>query len=141
MRSAVSGPLYGASRILAQVSRSSVATSQTGLELYEVTVPATEDWQATRAEVYCTVAGSAAATVDIKDDGTSVLPSVITLTANAPAQKAVTADASEDIVDGGKNIAAGSAVTFLITTGATTGASEVTIALHGYARYVGAETP
>lgn len=132
----MSGPVYGAKQTLFSVYRHAVITAQSALEVFEIAVPTTEDWLVSRVAVYCVAAGSAAAGVDVQDDGASILTGVITATAGAPAYGVPTATGGEDE---GKIVAAGSAVTVKVTTGTTTAAGELTVIVEGYRRYVGAE--
>ena len=92
-------------------------------------VPSDEDWLVTNASVYCTTE-AAAATCDLKDDGTSILASAIALSAAAPAAASVTASAGEDE---GALIAGGSAITVHLTTGGT-GPTNVQVSVFGYIR-------
>lgn len=129
-KTSFSGPVFGGEQILGQGFTESLAASASATEFYEVLVPADEDWYATRAQAYCTLAGNAGV-ADIKDDGTSVLPSTIALTAAAAVNKDVTADPGEY---SGKRIAAASVVTFHGTNGTTTAATHMIVTLYGYKR-------
>lgn len=129
-RTSFDGPVYGALGILAQMYVDTVAVSQTDLENFEVTVPADEDWYVTRIYAYTTLAGTAAATVDVEDDTVSLMSANITLVTNASTQGTLSPAAPR--------IAASSAVTFDVTTGATTAPLDITVTVEGYRRYIGA---
>ena len=127
-----SGPVYGALGILATAHTTSIATSASAAEFYEVTVPASEDWYVTSAQAYCTNQGNAA-TVDVQDDGASIFGAAMTLVTNGPSTGGtITNDQTEE----GKKIAASSAVTFKGTNGITTAAANVTVVLYGWRRRV-----
>lgn len=131
-RVSLDGPVFGAHQVLAQWVRGTApALSQTDLEWYEVAVPADEDWYVTRVRAYAVVAGTAAATVDVEDDGTSILTGNITLVAAGDAAGTLTTPA-------GTRIAASSVVTFDVTTGATTAPSDFGVRVEGWKRFVGA---
>jgi hypothetical protein len=134
-RTSFSGPAYGAQQLLFVVHKDTVATSQTDLEIFEIDVPATEDWYVTHVRTYCDAAGAVAATLDIEDDTVSILAAAITLVADDSVSTSVTADSGE----AGKRIAASSNVTVDATTGSTTAPDDITVHVYGYVRYVGPE--
>lgn len=134
-RTEYKGPVYGAITVLSSVSKDTVAISQTDLEVFQMDVPADEDWFVTRVSAYCDDAGTVAATVDVEDDGVSILSSVITLVSDDAVERAITADPGEDE---GKKVAAGSVLTVDVTSGATTGPSDITVTIEGYRRKIGA---
>ena len=134
-RTNFSGPTYGGEQILAQAQATSTsqAADASAVEFYETTVPTTEDWYVTRAKAYCTLVGNGS-TMDVQDDGTTVLATAVTLVAAGPSTGGtVTADQGEV----GKRVAAGSALTFKQTNGATTAATNGVLTVYGYKRYVG----
>src|SRR5688572_31960564 len=116
-KTSFSGPAYGAQGLLVSVHKDTVATGVTDGEIFELDVPADEDWYITHVRTYCDVAGTVAATLDIEDDGTSILAAAITLVADDSVSTAVAADAGEF---SGKRVAAGSVLTIDATTGSTT---------------------
>ena len=134
-RTSFSGPVYGGVGLLHVVAKDSVATAQTDLEINEVRLPDDEDWFVTRVQAYCDDAGSAAAALDVEDDGDSILSGALTLTSDSSVVSVPTTDPGEDA---GKRVAAGSLLTVDITTGNTSGPADVQITIVGYRRYVGA---
>ncbi len=125
-----SGPVYGAKAVLFAASVASLATAQSAVEMFEIDVPATEDWLFCEATLYCTAAGSAAAAVSIKDDGTTV-GSAMTAIVNDSVGQTFTPSSGEDE---GLVVAASSNVTVVVATGTTTGPSNVMVAVYGYRR-------
>lgn len=127
----MSGPMFGASGVQFVVSLSTVATAQSAAEVYEITVPTTQDWIILNAEAYCTTAGSAAATFNVTDDGTDIFSAAGTLVAATPVRLTAPTTDGEDI---GTRVAAGSALKVVMTTGNTSGPSNVQIQIIGSRR-------
>jgi Neuraminidase (sialidase) len=125
------GPVWGAVQPLIHAYIDAVVTSQTNSEIYEYTVEANNDFYAMSAQAYATGAGSVAATVDIKAAGVSILTAPITLVTNAPVTTNIAIDSGET---NGKKIPAGTSITVLANTGATTAPADVTVVLVGYRR-------
>lgn len=132
-RTNFSGPVYGGKAVLASFSRSTVATDQTDLEIFEVNVPADEDWYITGVRAYCDGAGSAAATLDVEDDGASMLDAAITLVSDDEVVTDLDADSGEDA---GHKVEASSVITVDATTGTTTAPTEITVQIEGFRRYI-----
>lgn len=126
-----SGPVYGAVQQLIVAHIDTVATSLTSAEIYEYTVETPNDWYAMSVQGYAAGAGTAATTIDVKDDGTSILSAPITLSTGGVTSATVTADSGEVA---GKRIVAGSAMTIIAATGATTAPTDITVVLVGYRR-------
>ena len=125
-----SGPVYGAKSLLVHCSKESVAASVTDLEIFQIDVPADEDWFLTRVHAYCDVQGNAG-TVDVEDDGTSVLSANITLVSDDSVEGDVAADGGEDE---GKKVAASSVLTIDATNGITTAIEDLQVSVYGYIR-------
>lgn len=129
-RTRFDGPLYGARGILLQVYKDSVDTGQTDLEIFEIAVPADEDWYVDRVHVYCDARGSAADNIDVEDAGTTILSGNVTLVADA--------DTAGTLSSNPYRIAASNAVTVDATTGNTSGAADITVTVEGWRRYIAA---
>ena len=125
------GPVYGAVQQLIVAHIDTVVTSQTNAEIYEYTVETQADWYGMQVQGYAAGAGTVATTIDVKDDGTSILSAPITLSTGGVTSQTITADSGEDA---GKKIAAGSAITIIAATGATTAPTDITVVLVGYRR-------
>ena len=129
-RTSFSGPVYGAKGLLFS-SYSPTAQMNTTAELCEFLVPATEDWYITDLHAYCTATGNEGS-IDLESpDGTSLLASNLSLSANAGVQRTLVADAGEDE---GKRVAAGARIYVESTVGASTSATGVMINVLGYIR-------
>jgi len=132
MRTSFAGPAYGAKSELISGSLTSSATSQTNLNMDVVTVPSNEDWYVTQVQARAGTAGSDAGTVDVLDDGTTILSAVLTLSTTGTSRN-VTASSGEDE---GVKVASGSVVRVTLNTGTTTGAGNVTWHVYGYIRNI-----
>ena len=133
-RTEFSGPVYGAVGVLAVAHIDSVAADSTDLEVFQIDVPATEDWFITRVAAYCGNQGNGG-TVDVEDDGASVLTANITLATADSVESTPTTTSPEDE---GRKVAAGSTLTVDATDGATTAISDLTVTVEGYKRKIGA---
>jgi len=98
------------------VPKSSVAISQTDVEIFEYTAP--QGLILAEVQVYCT-ATAATASVDVKEAGTTVLSAVATPVANTVVKPTI-ADAA---------IASGAAVTVHVTTNVTGTITDLTVTL------------
>lgn len=105
-----------AARMIVQAHKTSVGASQADVEIFEFTAPVA--LTLVGVQVYCT-ATAAAASVNVKEAGVSVLSSAVTPTANAVANGTIS-DSS---------IASGAAVTVRVTTDATGSISDLTVTL------------
>lgn len=131
-RTAFSGPAYGAKCLLAIAHKESIAASVTNLEIFQVDIPAGEDWLITNVSAYCDVQGNGG-TCRVLDDGVSIA-GTITLVSDDAVEAVITKDAAEDE---GKAVAAGSVLTVDATNGATTVIEDITVSIWGFIRKVG----
>lgn len=129
--SRVSGPLYGASGVLFTRSLASTTTAQSAAEIYEITVPTTQDWIVELAEAYCTTAGSDAATFNLTDDGTDVFTVAGTLVSATAVRLTAPVTSGQDV---GTVVAAGSTLKIVLTTGDTSAPTNVDIQIIGTRR-------
>lgn len=132
MRSSVKGPLRGAYGLLASGALTAMGTSLANTNIAVLTVPSTEDWYPTAVQAYAGTAGSAAGTVDVLDDGVSILSAVLTL-ATTGTSRTVAASSGEDE---GVKVATGSIVRLAVTSSATTAPGNIVVQVYGYARSV-----
>lgn len=123
--SGTSGPSRGSYAFLTCYV-DTVVSGQTASEIYEWVVPTGMDIMVTNVQYYVITAGAAAATVDVKDDGTTILTGRITGVAAAGTAGTLTT------TNPGVLVAGGSLLTADVTTGSTTAPSDITVTIMFY---------
>ena len=140
-KTAFSGPVFGAKSLLATVRLDVSSGGGNGVSttIGAAIVPAGEDWYVTDFFAGRESTGSTSYGLSVDDDGTNV--SSVTFTSSLAGQRqlvAITADAGEF---SGKQIAAGSTITFRCVQSSVIGASSgVQVSLYGYPRYIAGST-
>ena len=123
--SGTSGPARGAYAFLTCYV-DTVVSGQTASEFFEYLLPAGMDIIVTDVQAYAITAGSAVVTIDVKDDGVSILTGRITTVAAAATAGTLTT------TNPGVLIAGGSRITADATTGSTTAPSDITASIMFY---------
>lgn len=121
------GPVYGAYGLLAVVSKENIAASATDLEILQVDIPADEQWGVMKVAAYCDVQGNGG-TVNVEDDGASILAAAITLASDDAVEGSVTLTGGEQarIVEG--------VLTVDASNGITTAIEDLTVEIWGFIR-------
>ena len=127
------GPFMGASTVLATAFRGTVAANASNLEIFQIDLPADEDWYVTRVAAYCSNQGNGGS-VNPKGGGVALLAAAITLVTADSIESAPTTDAGESA---GKRVAAGTSLTVEASDGATTAIADLVVTIEGFKRKIG----